>query len=241
MKMYFKCVLLIWMVSFSKAQAQSVPNGLELMEIIKVNEAYRTAADLSFDINITYADSATPTSITERVIGSYKIHGGKYWGLIDNVEFLQGNQFNMAIYHNDSVIVITDRQEYTSVLQLPLMDSLFREANIADMSVSDVNDTARSLRILFKGHSPFHSYEMKYNNVTYRITQVKYYLTETEMDATRANTVVCVSMNFSNYSEKLVSDDEFKESKFVYRFNDGIKLQPAYAGFRLMINTRKEN
>jgi len=238
--MKLKCVLILLALSSANVHAQDVPKGLEVMEIIKVAEAYRIAPDLSFDLNIAYADSANPASVIEQVTGSYKIHEGKYWGIIDSVEFLQGSQFNMAVYHADSVIVITDRQEYTSVLQLPLMDSLFRAANITDISVSNLNDSTRSLRILFNGQSPYHSYELEYNIATYRMRQVKYYLAEMAADTPGSSGVVCVTMRFSNYSENMISDDTFKESQFVYRFADEIKLQPSYEGFRLMINTRTE-
>ena len=241
MKETFKCVFICIVLFANNVNAQSVPKGLEIMEIVKIGEAYRTASDLSFDMNITYADSATPTSITEQIAGSYKIHAGKYRGMIDSVEFLQGSEFNMAVYHSDSVIVITDRQEYTSVLQLPLMDSLFREANVADMSVKDVDDSTRLLSILFKSQSPYHSYELKYDIATNHIKQVKYYLAEMASDTQGASGVVCIAMNFSNYSENVIDDDEFKESKYVFHFGDEIKLQPPYEGFRLMINTEKRN
>jgi hypothetical protein len=239
MKAVIKCVLVLLAFSTSELYAQDIPKGLEQMEIIKVAEAYRTATNLSFDVNFTYADSATPASVTEQMAGAYKIRQGKYWGIIDSVEFLQGSQYNMAVYHHDSVIVISGRQEYTSVLQLPLMDSLFREANIADMSVRNLNDSTRSLRILFNRQSPYHSYEMEYDMITYRIRRVKYYLTEMAPDTPGASGVVCVTIQFSNYSENMLSDDAFSESKFVYRFADEVKLQPAYRDFRLMMNVEK--
>jgi hypothetical protein len=241
MKSVLKYVFVCLVLSSTNTNAQSVPKGLEVMEIIKIGEAYRNASDLSFDINITYADSATQTSITEQIAGRYKIHAGKYWGIIDSMEFIQGAQFNLAVYHSDSVIVITDRQEYSSVLQLPLMDSLFREANIADMSVKDIDDSTRLLLIMFNEQSPYHSYQLKYDVATNRIKQVKYYLTEMASDVAGASGVVCVAMNFSNYSENIIGDDEFKESKYVYRYADEIKLQPPYEGFRLMVNTQKGN
>lgn len=241
MKVVLKSVFICIVLFSNSVNAQSVPKGLEIMEIIKIGEAYRTASDLSFDMNITYADSATPKSITEQIAGNYKIHRGKYRGIIDGVEFLQGSQFNMAVYHSDSVIVITDRQEYTSVLQLPLMDSLFREANIADMSVKDVDDSTRLLLILFKSQSPYHSYELKYDIATNHIKYVKYYLTEIAPDTPGASGVVCITMNFSNYSEDVIDDDEFKESKYVFHLGDEIKLQPPFESFRLMINAEKRN
>jgi hypothetical protein len=240
MKIILNCVMICVVLLSTKLHAQSVPKGLEVMEIIKIGEAYRNASDLSFNINITYSDSATPTLITEQIAGTYKIHSGKYWGMMDSIEFIQGGQFNLAIYHSDSVIVITDRQEYTAVLQLPLMDSLFREANIEDMSVKDIDDSTRMLHILFNPQSPYHSYQLKYDIATNHIKQVKYYLTEMALETPGASGVACVAMNFSNYSENVISDSEFKESKYVYRFADEIKLQPAFEGFRLMMNTKKE-
>jgi hypothetical protein len=216
--------------------AQEVPKGLEMAEIMKISDAYRTAADLSFDLRFTYADSATANNIEEQLDAHYKIHEGKYWSLVDSVEFLQGGQYNMAVNYRDSVVVVNNRQESTQVLQLPFLDSLFNEANVASLNVTRINDSTRSLLILFNAGSPYHSYEIQYDVVSYRIRQAKYYLADVVNSHSSGSGVIAVSMQFSNYNDDVVNETYFNEGKFVYRFAGKIKLQTTYSRFRLVLN-----
>jgi hypothetical protein len=242
MKHSIKFLLIASMLFSFKGFSQEVPKGLELLEIMKVSETYRQAPDVSFDMSFTYTDSITPNTILEQLQGSYKIHNGKYWGMIDSIEYLQGNQYNLAIYHKDSMITVNNRQEQTTVLQIPVMDSLFREANVANMQVTRLNDSTRSLKIVFNPESPYRSYEMQYDLNNFLIRKVKYYLQDNDMGADNPGSsgVICITISFSNYSDTVVSEEYFNESKFVYRQGSELQLRPAYSGFRLINTTNNQ-
>lgn len=236
MKQFIKYILILLVAIPAKIFSQEVPKGLELVEIMKIAETYRSTTDLSFSMLCTYADSAAPATIVEQLAGRYKIHEGKFWSMLDSIEYLQGGLYNMAVYHKDSVIIISNRQEYTSVLQLPLMDSLFLEASVAGMMVTRVNDSTRALKILFTEQSPYRSYEVQYDLSSYLIRKVKYYLAGAAGDTPGGSGVTLITMNFDNYSDAVNSDEYFKESKFVYRHVDEILAQPAYSGYKIIFS-----
>lgn len=224
------------MLLFSmKGISQEIPKGFEITEIVKMAEAYRQVPNISFDIYFTYADSAHDDVVLEELKGSYKIHNGNYWGMLDSIEYLQGNQYNLAIFHKDSTITINNRQEYTAVFQIPLLDSVFRESSVSGMQVVRINDSTRSLKILFKPEAYYRSYEIQYDLNTFLIRKVKYYLKDSESgDDPNSSGIVCVAFTFSNYSTESVGEAYFDESKFIRRYGDQIIAQPAFEGFKLI-------
>lgn len=61
----------------ASAFGQTVPEGFELQEIIRMSEAYRRMPYLSFNVTYQYADTASPTTILEQMTGQYKLHEGR--------------------------------------------------------------------------------------------------------------------------------------------------------------------
>ncbi|WP_290710688.1 hypothetical protein, partial [Flavihumibacter sp. CACIAM 22H1] len=164
----------------SAAQAQEVPKGFELMELVNISQTYLRYPNLSFDLIYTYTDSSNPTVVYEEVQAKCKMQNGRTWSKIDSVEFVQGNMYNVVVYHNDSVIMVNDRVEQNSIFQLPLMDSLFREANVDSLEVSRLNDSTRALLIHFKPGAFYKSYQIKYHPYTYLIRSITYFLPDEE-------------------------------------------------------------
>ncbi len=243
MKYSIKYWLLLALLFSLKGFSQEVPKGFELMEIVKISETYRLASDISFDMSITYADSTQPNTILEQLQGQNKIHNGKYWGTLDSIEYLQGSMYNLAVYRSDSMITVSNRQEYSKVLQIPLMDSLFRDANIADIQVTRVNDSTRSLKIIFNPESVYHSYGIQYDLNSFLIRNVKYYLTGADRsgDVSSSSGVDCVNIIFSNYSDEVVDEEYFNEGKFIYNQGGQLLPQSAFAGFKVMISGTNQN
>lgn len=228
--------LLLLVVSLcwnSIVKAQEVPKGLELFELANVMDAYKQTQDISFDINFTYADSSNLDSLMEQVNASYKIHKGKFWGSIDSVEFLQGSQYNLAIYHADSLIVVNKRQENMPLMQAPIMDSAFMEANVDSVTVTRISDTIRSLIIQFKPGSFYHRYEIQYDVNTYYVKKITYYITD--LDDAGPSGVTCVKATFTNYCNCTVTDQFFDESKFLIVQGGTLQPSAAYAGFDVQI------
>jgi len=221
-----------------RGNAQDIPKGFELMELMKVMETYKAYPDLSFSINYTYADSAHIDSTIEQVNGSYKIHNGKYWSSIDSVEFLQGNQYNLAVYHKDSTILVNKRQEYASVVQIPIMDSLFREANVSCIDVVNICDTTRSLIVKFKPGLYHHRYEIQYDRNTNLIRKVLYYFSD--LDNSCASGVICVKAVFSDYCFTTINEQYFDESKFLTKQSGQLVPNSGYAGFDVRINDNSD-
>ncbi|MCU7549880.1 hypothetical protein OCK74_12180 [Chitinophagaceae bacterium LB-8] len=234
---YCKLLLMILALQLinETAYTQVVEKGFEMMELLKISEVYRQVPDISFQVHYTYTDSIKPSEILEELDGSYKIHNGKFWAMLDSVEYVQGNLYNLTIYHQDSTIAIGNRQEYRNVLQAPLMDSLFREANVQSMQVGQLDGATRILKMRFKPESSYSYYELQYDRNSYLIRKVKFYMREPSEEKPGSGTH-CISIEFSNYSDAMISDEYFREDKFIFQKGKEFLTQPAFNGYQLLVN-----
>lgn len=217
---------------------QPVQKGFELLEIMKIAEVYRQAPHLSFTFQYTYSDSSNANEIIEQTNGSSKISEGKYWTQLGAVEFMQGYQYSLTIYSEDSVIAVSDKQEFGKVMQLPFMDSLFREANITDMEVQSVNDSTNVLLVHFGSHASYSQYKLYYHSRKYLISKIEYYTKDLAADASEGlSGTALIRMTLTNYNDSPINQESFKEDKYVYKLNGAFFLKPAYSGYRLLLNT----
>lgn len=246
------CFLIIAFCCFgSLIKGQGVIKGFEAGEIINIAEVYRQAPNLSFDVDFTYADSATSDSIIDELTGSCKISNGRYYTIIDSTELVQGPKYNIAVFYYDSVIAISTPHQYSNLLQLPFLDSMFRKANIDSMTVLQLNDTTRRLRMYFNTTSKFSSYMVDYDqnsyvmdSVTYR-TKGPYYGSggpggpggDPDQLFVPATVASVFTIKFSNYSKQVIDGSYFMENKYIYTQNGQFFVQPQYSGFQLMVNT----
>ena len=245
-----KCsLLMITLCCFaSLIKAQGVIKGFEAGEIINIAEAYRQAPNLSFNVDFSYADSASSDSIIDELSGSYKISNGRYYSMIDSTELVQGSKYNIAVFNYDSVIAISSPHQYSNILQLPFLDSMFRKANIDSMTVLQVNDTTRRLQMYFDTTSKFSTYIVDYDQNSYMMDSVIYRTRGPYYDPmdpggdpfdvfVPARVASVFTIKFSNYSNQVIDGSYFMENKYVYTQNGQFFVQPQYSGFQLMVNT----
>jgi hypothetical protein len=220
--------------------AQDVPKGLELTEIVNIAETYRQTPSLSFNVLYQYADSADQNDPLETMYGTYKIQNGKYWAMIDSTLIVQGNNYNVSVFYNDSVISIADPQQYTNLMQLPFLDSLFQAQNVDSIRVILSNDSARILRMYFNARSQYTNCQILYDPNSYLLQSMTYCMKTQSTAPTASSTAVNiarVSVSFSNYSYQPVDDSYFREDTFIYKQNGQFFTQAPYANFQVMVNT----
>ena len=229
-------------------QAQNVIKGFEYGEIMNIAHAYRTAPNISFDMQINYADSANQDSIVEQVLGSYKIQNGKYWAIIDSVEMVQGNSYNVSASYNDSVIYVTNPHQNANLMQLPFLDSLFRAQNVDSMTITQVNDSTRSLRMYFNPASFYSSYIINYDLNNYMMHSITYFVKTPayeeadgdndsgRIDGDEGSGISMINIIFNNYSYQVIDNSYFQEDKFIYKQGGQFFIKPPYTGFQLMVN-----
>ena len=228
---------LIIFFSVLRLSAQTVIKGFEYTEIVNISNTYSQMPSLSFNMVFSYADSAHPDSIQEQLTGSFKIQNGMFWSMIDSTELLQGSNFNISVFHRDSVITISPAQPAPNLLQLPFLDSLFRSQNIDSMNVTKVNDSTRNLRMYFNARSQFTSGTMQYDPGSYLLKSVTYNVKTPSTPDDPGSGISILKILFSGYSGQLIDANYFREDKFIYKQGTQFLGQPPYNTFQLVVNT----
>jgi hypothetical protein len=237
MKKFHRALFIVLIILFqNKLQAQQQLKGIEMLEIVKISEAYRAIPNLSFSIDYTYADSANTTLIAEQLSGISKVGSGLYWTMIDSVESLQGSEFNIVAYHSDSTIVVSNRSKYGNILRVPFLDSAFRKANVDSLRIDYVNSTTKELVALFKPGGPYSKYVLRYNPQTYLVNSIEYYLKDSDLPNIPSGTAV-ITVSISNYSTAFIDPAIFNEGRFIYRQNGQLAKTSAFSNYALINNS----
>lgn len=235
-KNYRRLMLMIGMVfcCVVTTRAQIPGQFTELFELVKIAERYRHAPDLSFNVQIKYADSVNVDSAVEQMTANYKLHNGQFYTYIDSTEIVQGTKYSIRVNHFDSVISIANRNPYPDVMNMPVTDTLYWSQFAQSISGTVVNDSVRTITVRFKPGSVYTSYEVRYNPLTYRLLQVKCYMPAdtpgTDSDLFPSGKAL-ISFVFSGYNTNQVSAGWFSEEKFIRYVNGQFQAQAPYVGY----------
>jgi hypothetical protein len=240
MKKIFLACIFIYLIIPGYSQTQ-VEKGFELQEVLKIAEMYKNVPNLSFTINYSYADSAHSSDTLEKMTGLSRVSDGRYYTSLDSAEYIQGYQYNLAVFHKDSAIVVNDRQDYADLMKLPLLDSVFHSAYVDSMKIVATDDVPiNTLYVYLSPSSPYSGYYLVYFRNSYRINNIFFKMKNAPIgeDSTGIKTgTALVNINLSAYSTASVPQDSFWEDKFIYKEAGEIKRKPAYATYQLLDNT----
>ena len=230
-------LLLATCCAWFPVNAQPPTAQLGMQDMIRLNQVYRMAAYLSFDVDITYADSTTPGTFTEEMSGLYQIHDGRFRYLLDSTEIVQGNNYNLVVYHDDQLIAISKPQAYPDLLNSAnLFDSTYARLYITTVTVNNLSDSVRVLKVSFKAAQPYSKYEITYDPRTYLLRGLKYYIHDRAVDQVNGSSgTSVVTMKYSNYSTNVIGENNFRESKFIYKDGDSFYAQAPYSNFRIVV------
>lgn len=227
-------VLITSLLAHPALKAQDIEPGFEMGEIIRMAEVYRNLPYLSYDVHYHYADSAQPNVILEEFDIAYKVQEGRYRASMDSMDIINSYNYNLKVYHDEKLIIMTNITGYTDVLQLPLMDSLFMAANVDSLGVVNLNDSTRKLKIFFGSESPYSKYEISYKKAGYLIQYIQYYIKEPASDDPGASGTSLITAEFTNYSTAVIDDANFNIGQYAVFADTQWQPRAAYAAYRLI-------
>lgn len=224
---------LLGIVSAGHSQ-EDESDGMELSELIRIATAYRAKPFISFSVDYIYSDSANWPTHLEELKGQYKISNGRFWSMLDSTEVVQGGTYNLAIYHDMKLIVVSNPavvEDFT--LQVPILDSMFEQSFVDSMHTNILSDTTKQLCIIFKEGSPYTLYEIFYNPQTYMIQEVKLHQTNIVEEGEGYG---IIRVFFQSYSEELIPDSVFNEAKYVSKSGGTLIPTALYSDYEIIVN-----
>lgn len=255
--MKIKYIVLVFLLSLfiiGSATAQKIQPGFEVQEFAKIADFYQHIPSLQFTMHFIYeqcdqkegeddendkdalhfkndhANNVSGSQVPDSSNISFFLMSGKMFMTNDEVEALSGDEHYIYVDKKDSVISINNRLPQT-IIQLPLMDSLFRSAHVLKMKVVDFSDSSRIIKVIFQPGSWYRKYEIEYNPMTMVVNKVRYYTKGTgdgEDDKLARVTIIA-----DGYTYDIPDPSVFNEARYIYKLNDKIYLQPAWQQFQL--------
>lgn len=181
--------LLGLLLFFNKAMAQEEGTLLgerlghrseAIMEMSKIGQAYQSTDLLSYDVAYDFADSAAPAILLENKTGKYGLYDNLFWGTIDSTtEYVQGQQYYVVVDHDTKAIYVYDKLDYSRVINVPLIDSLFNEVALKDLILTRPGGIYKKLTITYNPGVQYKQVEMVYDSTTYLLTSIAYYYNTT--------------------------------------------------------------
>ncbi len=233
----FKKISLIFAFFFvtTAAWCQFTGSSQGVLELINMEANFTEAANLSFNVKFfsTQKDS-TGIYVTDSIAGIYKISGNNLWSLVDSVEQVQNAAYKVIVYNNDSALFITQADLISkTIFPNNFLDSAFLQYDVNQMSFTNLEGNSKELSITFKPESPYLSYDIYYDKITYRITKLEFKVKQNGPDYLK------ISLVFSNYVTTLIDNTIFSTTKYFTEVNNKYIIRPAYENYEI-INPAKE-
>lgn len=233
-----KKVWLLFAISFfgfAKSQAQSVAQGTEWQELVKISEMYKNVPNLSFRVYATYADALNCESFIQVDSFTYKVKNGKSFLTNPATEMLFGGEYSVYVNKEDSVLLVSKNLTNRGAFQVPLMDSLFRSVHVDSVYINEYSSTSWIFNVIFKTGSPYSGYSMSYNPQTSQVSFINYYVTNTEgIYDIPTDHILCVNFIFDNYSDSEQDPAIFNENRYYYKLNGTLYPQSAWSLFQFI-------
>ncbi len=221
-----------------KAEAQQIEKNEELGEVMRIIGSAQSLPFLSFQFTTIVEDSASDAILSlqkDTINGIYKLHQERYWAMFDSVEYIQGFNYNLAIYHDEKLIAVGKPSFNIPALQLPVLDSSFQQAHVKNMSITQVSTGRREFKIEFYDESPYSGYEMQYNENTYGVYSITYYIKNGYVREDETTSTAKITTTIFNYNTTEFSADYFLEEKYIYKGTNGFNTRPAYTGYQIIV------
>jgi hypothetical protein len=240
--MVLSCMVLVAKAQTYPLSKWKVYPGMEYAEIMRLGERYQSFDNMRYDLVITRADSAAPTTILETINAFFEIAGKKSHGIIDSVELIQGEDYNLTIFQRNQLMMVENKKKYNNALQAPVLDTLFFRANVDSMYFTNVSgDSIKIIHFRFNAQAPYEWYKLRYNANTLLIQNIAICLKKTG-DATPPpgqNGKNIITYTFQNYQAGAASKALMDETQSVRRNVDGSFVsRGAYTGYQVIDGTR---
>lgn len=223
MKKRWRTVSLIAIGLCMYAACFSQQFALAVTELQKIRNGYSDSGYNSFSVKYQYAKKSAPGKVLDTLTIHYKMKGSDFYCKADQIEFFQNDSINVAMYHKDKTIILSNPSLSTDKGRMAIdsWDSSFVAIYIDSVSVSD-NKNSRTLNIYFTDNAPYSSCTIVYNNKTYRTQKMSYVERSSEYyeEGDDKPEGIIITMHFSTVSKAAFDISVFSEKKFITKQDD---------------------
>lgn len=215
-----------------------------LKESEKIQLAYKTPSHLSFDLKYTYAFETEPTVILDSSLGTFKISGNHYWGVIDSAEFMQNDSFAIVVYKPGRLINVSNPKGlYPQAAGFAALDSLLgKDGYTSSLTRSGHN---KVMVLTFSDPlSPYKEFNVSYDSVSYQVSEVAYIIKEEYMTGdgftgehnnNSPGKYLQVKAVYKNYDTTAFSSSVFDAANYFTVSNGSYRPLPPYSEYEVFL------
>ncbi|WP_207513121.1 hypothetical protein [Longitalea luteola] len=218
-----------------KAAAQPVSDAFQCsMELGKIKMALQDTTGLSFQAEyvVSYNDATSKTVSYQYRLSKHKMH----YTASDSTEVIQNYAYNLALDHRQHRAVVSRPVDIFKYLtNINITDLSFYKLLVTGRSLSDTGNY-RKLSYHFKPASPYRSYDIIYDPVSYRIQAIQYSFNMNGAQGAPAGSKMPfhVTVQFSNYNTGAFGDDVFATTGYFTRKQGNCKMVAPYSNYELI-------
>ncbi len=245
---YLKLILLISVtaISISASRAQNITQPILTETLESIYKKYDSIPYLSFDIRFKYSsDTLLGDYVNDQLEGTYTLSGKRMKYRLGDIDFMQNENYFIAVYNNDKMILVDEPKTNNTGNNLPLrqmMDSLVHtytgsynvnrnfvntDTGVINFDRSDTNSMLKKFTITYDDRSKL-LIKMAYEYL--EPVQVDSNVNYTALPANRKRRL---SIEFLNYRFDNYDDAVYNENNYIY-FERGVcKPVAKYEDFKV--------
>jgi hypothetical protein len=230
-----KLTAMLVIASLAKVAGQPVTSAFYCSrELSHLNMVFNDTAHVSFqaDYVISFNDATKDSVRYQYKVSKYKVHRESS----DSSCIIQNNMYNLALDHNWRRAVVSRPVDvFTYVLQVKVTDLSFYQTLVTGRAVADTGGY-KKLSYFFKAASPYRSYDIIYDPVTYHIHAIQYSFNMAGSGNSPANSKMPfqVTISFSNYQTGQFADQAFSTSAYFIRKQGICNMVAPYTSYQLI-------
>jgi len=231
-----KLLFIIALLTGLSASAQET----KVIEALKhLRQAYGKDA-IAFDLKYIYSNEDKPGVVLDSLAGSIEMEGSKYRCLLDSVETIQNDKYNIVLFKEDQLMYLsTGVSASASMDPLVQLDSMFKKAAPQRCAVS----TAGRIKILdigFGENAVCKTMKLTIDTVKQHLLSVDYIVKSSMLTGVPEDSgYAAVKSVFYNYRTLKTDPSRFDEKRFFRKEGDEFVPVAAYNNYKIVVATPK--
>ena len=244
---YLLMVVMVVAGLSSRSWAQA-PVSQALQAMRRVAATYQQARFLSFDVLYRYAAEDKRNEYLDSLKGQYKVHGSRYWSVLDNRESVYDTRLLLLLFQEDSLIYLarpasaTGQEAALNPLAMP--DTFLLNQKNMDCSYT-VSPQEELIGMHFTGNGPC-------REVTWHVDRKSGYLTKMvsimradqlydpsvrSLVTDAASAYVIVETLYTNYRQGTFDESVFDLGRYIKKEGKGYVTVAPYERYKVFVGT----
>jgi hypothetical protein len=236
-------IIVVCIVGFPfgvQAQENAVEKAMHTLR--QMTTRYQQAKYLSFDVVYRYATEEKPAVYLDSLKGQYKLHGSRYWSLLDNRESMFDDNLLLMRFEEDSLMYIAAPRNSSGAPAM--LDTMLFANKEAKYDYAET-PSEQVITMTFNGQAPCRRIAWHIDRATGYLTKMVslvraeqlYDPSVRSLISEAAASCVMVETIYANYRQGAFTDNVFDMRKYIKKEGQEYVTVAPYEKYKVFIGT----